>query len=324
MLILTRSETEGLLELRDVIDAVERAFELDGRGLALEGRRFQVAVREGMFHVVSGGLMSQDERALLGLKANGHFPETDGTRRVTGAMLLMDADGGQPLALLDSRVLTALRTAAVTAVAARRLARADARSALIIGAGRQAPGQIDALAAVLPLESVAVYAPNRSHAETVADRARARGLAAQVGPDLTSAASTSDVIVSVTTASEPVLFDSDVSPGCFVAALGADAPGKQELDVRLLANSRVVVDRLDQAANAGELRSALAAGAMTEADVHAELGEVVAGVKPGRTRQDERFVFDSTGTALQDVAAASLLVERARERGRGVEIELAS
>jgi alanine dehydrogenase len=280
--------------------------------LALEGKRFHVPAREGMFHIVSGGLMPHGERALLGLKANGHFPEPDGTRRVTGAMLLMDADGGQPLALLDSRVLTALRTAAVTAVAARRLARADP------------PGQIDALAAVLPLESVAVCAPNRSHAETVADHARARGLAAQVAPDLPSAASTSDVIVSVTTASEPVLFDSDVPPGCFVAALGADAPGKQELDLRLLANSRVVVDRLDQTANAGELRSALAAGAMTEADVHAELGEVVAGVKPGRTREDERFIFDSTGTALQDVAAASLLVKRAQECGRGVEIELAS
>ena len=175
-----------------------------------------------------------------------------------------------------------------------------------------------------PLERVAVYSRDRAHAQALADHASTRGLRAEVTADARRTAAESDVVVTITTAGEPLLFDADVPPGCFVAALGADGPGKQELDPLLLAHSRLVVDVLAQTAAAGELRSALAAGVMSEIDVHAELGEVVAGVKPGRTTDDERFVFDSTGTALQDVSAASLLVEAARAGGRGVEIDLAS
>jgi ornithine cyclodeaminase/alanine dehydrogenase-like protein (mu-crystallin family) len=325
MLILTRSDTEGLLGLPAVIDAVEDAFALRGRGLALAASRFHVAAGSGgAFHVVAGGLAPPEGRTSFGIKANGHFPLPDGGRQIRGAILLVDGDDGQPLALLDSRVVTGLRTAAVTAVAARRLARADARSALVVGAGRQAPGQVDALAAALPLERVSVYARDAAAADRVARHARGRGLDAEAVRDLRRAAAASDVIVTITTAGEPLLADADVPPGCFVAALGADGPGKQELDPALLGRSRVVVDVLAQAAAAGELAGALAAGAMRMEDVHAELGEVVVGVKPGRTRPDERFVFDSTGTALQDVAAGLLLVEAARAAGRGLELDLAS
>lgn len=325
MLILTRSDTQGLLELTDVIAAVERAFGAAGRGEALAARRFHVPARNGgIFHVVTGGMAAEEDAAVLGIKCNGHFPLPDGTRRMAGAILLADADEGPPIALLDSRVVTGLRTAAVTAVAARHLARPDARSALIIGAGRQAPAQIDALAAVLPIERIAVHARNPAHAEAVAAHGRERGLDAEAVTDVHSAAGRSDVIVTITDAAHALLRDVDVPAGCFVAALGADGPGKQELDPSLLGRSHVVVDVLEQCAASGELRSALEAGVMTLHDVHAELGAVVAGTRPGRRERDERFVFDSTGTALQDVATATLLVARARARNRGREIDLAS
>jgi alanine dehydrogenase len=323
MLILSHQEIEGLVGLKAAIDAVERAFALDGRGLAMDGRRFHVAARNGsLFHVVAGGLLPDDGRALLSLKANGHIAQAGGGRRVTGAILLLDADSGSPLALLDSGVVTRLRTAAVTAVAARRLARRDARTALIVGAGRQARGQIDALTAVLRLDSIAIHARDARRAAELADYANGRGVTGVVAPDARRAARGSDVIVTITTADKPLLFDEDVPAGCFVAALGADAPGKQELDPILLGNAHVVVDRLAQAADAGELRNALLAGVMSQADIHAELGEIVAGKRPGRTDGDQRFVFDSTGTALQDVAAASVVVDAARRRGVGVEISL--
>jgi ornithine cyclodeaminase/alanine dehydrogenase-like protein (mu-crystallin family) len=325
MLVLTRSATMGLLELEEVIEAVEAAFLLHGRGHALEARRFPVPARDGgSFHVVAGGLAPPGAPATFALKCNAHFHSADGSPRMQGAIMLADAQTGEPVALLDSRVVTGLRTAAVTAVAARRLARPDASSALIVGAGRQAPGQVDALAAVLPLRHVAVHARDRQRAEAVADHARRRGLSATTAPDVRAAAARSDVIVTVTTARAPVLTDADVPPGCFVAAIGADAPGKQELDPVLLARCRVVVDVLAQCAAAGELAGALRAGTMGEADVHAELGAVVAGRRPGRLDSEERFVLDSTGTALQDAAASVLLLERARQRGRGRELDLAS
>jgi alanine dehydrogenase len=324
VLVLTRSQTEGIVTLAETIEAVEAAFALAGRGEALDARRFHVpGTGGGAFHVVTGGLAPQDGGAMFAIKCNSRFPQPEGANRLAGAILLADADSGVPVAVLDARVVTRLRTAAVTAVAARHLARADARSALIVGSGRQAAGQIEALMTVRALERVAIASRNPAHAQALAELVRGRGVPAEAVPDPRAAAAESDIIVTVTTAGEPLLFDADVPPGCFVAALGADGPGKQELDTDLLGRSRVVVDVLAQCVAGGELRSALAAGAMTEADVAAELGEVVAGIKPGRQRDDERFVFDSTGTALQDVAAAALVVERARALGRGLEVDLA-
>jgi alanine dehydrogenase len=164
---------------------------------------------------------------------------------------------------------------------------------------------------------------DRARAEDYAT-AMARDLRVRVdvAEDLRAAARRSDICVTCTTSRRAILHAGDVAPGTFVAAVGADNPEKQEIDPALLTQSVLVVDVLEQCATIGDLHHALASGVMTCADVRAELGEVIAGQKPGRTSDDEVIVFDSTGTALQDVAAAALVYERAQATGRGMRVEL--
>ena len=325
MRILSRSDTLGVIDLPACVAAVEEAFTKHGEGRSLEARRVHVpALLGGVFHVTAGGLASSTDAGVVGVKVNGRFPPRDagGSQRVSGAVLLSDAASGAPLGLLDSMVVTSMRTAAVTAIVTNRLARGGASEALLVGAGRQAIGQVDALALTGRFARLGVYDVVAANAQRVARYAEERGLAARLVDDLPAAARTSDVIVTITPARSPLLSAGDVSDGALVVALGADGPGKQELDPQVLARARVVVDILEQAEESGELQHALAAGLMRREDVYAELGELLAGRKAGRSADDERFVFDGTGTALQDVAAAGLILQVAAERGLGVEVQL--
>src|SRR5581483_2283794 len=204
-----------------------------------------------------------------------------------------------------------LRTAAATGVAARLLARRDARllarrdarTATIVGCGVQGELRLAALAAVLPLRRARVVDLDPGRAERLATRAEARlGLEVQAVADSGRAVRESDVCVTCTPSRRPLLGVADVGPGTFVAAVGADARGKQELDPALLPRATGAVDVLAQCAEIGELPHALAAGLMTRDAVHAELHEVVAGRRPGRRTAEEITVFDSCGTALADVA----------------------
>ena len=213
-----------------------------------------------------------------------------------------------------------MRTAAVTAIAVRHLAPAGSRSALLVGAGRQAEMQIAALELAAQIKTLAVYDLATEKAEALVEKARGRGVDARVVADVDQAAAESDVVVTITPARSPIL--NRPPRGALVVAVGADEPGKRELGPEILVQSKVVVDVLDQAAYAGELSSAIKDGSMTREDVYAELGEIVAGVKPGRTSPDETFVFDATGTAMQDVAASLLLIEAGRREGRGTELHL--
>ena len=327
MLVLTRTETLALADLPACVIAVREAFGAYGSGGSLGLSRVHVdGLAGGVFHLTAGGIHAGPDAGTVGLKLNGRFPPAGGVgaQRVAGVVLLCDAATGTPLALLDSMVVTSIRTAAVTAIVVDLLAREHASTALLVGAGRQGRGQIDALRASGRISHVAIFDLVPAQSGELADYARAAGLQAETVADVRSAAAASDVIVTITPAREPIVSAADISPGALVVALGADAPGKQELDVELLARARVVVDILEQAASSGELQHALATGVLAREDVHAELGQIVAGTRPGRTSDDEIFVFDGTGTALQDIAAARLLLDEARLRGLGIEIAIAS
>ena len=326
MLILTRSDTTRLAALSACIEAVETAFRIHGgNGGSLGFARVHLAGLEGgVFHLTAGGYATGESSGTVGVKLNGRFPPTDGrgSQRVSGAILLSDAGTGKPIALLDSMMVTSLRTAAITAVVTRALARQNANRVLLIGAGRQARGQLDALRASTQAARVAVFDLVRANAEAVADYARTLGFDASAVTEIGEAARESEIIVTVTPARAPILYASHVGPGTLVIALGADSPGKQELDPELLAGSRVVVDLLDQAADSGELQHALALGLMTRTDVHSDLADILTGKHAGRASDDEIFVFDGTGTALQDVAAATVLIAEAKRQNIGFELDL--
>lgn len=273
-----------------------------------------VDAERGVFHVKCATLAGP--RAVFVAKVNANFPGNParGLPTIQGVAALFDALDGRLLALLDSPELTARRTGAATAVAARRLARADSRSALIWGCGRQARAQLAALAVVLPIERLACVDLDAGRAAALAAWARSElGWAAEAVEDPGPAAAASDVIVTCTTARAPVLGPgrrAQVPPGCFVAAVGADHAGKQELDSALVAGALLVVDSPEQAAADGELRHALESGLMNLADVHARLDELVTGARPGRTDERQITIFDSTGIALEDAAAALAAYEQ--------------
>ena len=323
--VLGAADVDALLSPRECIDAVEDAFRRWAVGDAPEPQMLALHMSGGAFHVKAAALRI-GTRSYFAAKTNGNFPgnrERRALPSIQGAIVLSDGESGTPLAVMDSIRITELRTAAATAVAAKYLARPDASNLTMIGCGAQARSHLQALQEVRPLARVALLDRNRSRAERLAEWAAEKLPAAVIvlrAPD--AGLPDSDIIVTCTTSTQPVLTADMVRPGTFVAAVGADSPSKHEVDVALLAGSKVVVDSLEQCAAIGDLHHALEAGLMRQEDVHAELGHVVAGLRAGRETEDEIVVFDSTGLALQDVAAAALVYERAVASGRGVQVEL--
>jgi ornithine cyclodeaminase/alanine dehydrogenase-like protein (mu-crystallin family) len=323
-LILSRSDVLDLLSLPECIDAVERAFRLHAEGRTLGPGVLSVPAAGGGFHIKAAGLLG--ERGYFAAKTNANFSENPrrwGLPTIQGTIVLADAANGTPLAVIESGSVTALRTGAATAVAAKFLARPDARTATIVGCGVQGEIQLAAIAAVLPLQRVMLFDIDPTRSESLAARAAGKnGMRLEAVKDLQAALRASDVCVTCTTARRAFLQKNDVAPGTFIAAVGADNPEKQELEPALLASATLVVDVLHQCAEIGELHHALAANLLRREQVHAELAEVVAGRRPGRTREDEITIFDSSGTALQDVAAAVAVYEKARATGRGTTVNL--
>jgi alanine dehydrogenase len=262
----------------------------------------------------------------VAIKTNANFPQNRRLRdlpTIQGAILLFDAEDGRPLAFLDSIEITIKRTGAATAVAARYLARPDSRTATICGCGEQGRIQLAALRHVLDIRRVFAWDRDAAAAAGFADAMSKRhGIDVEAPASLRAATLESDVIVACTPSRQPYLGPGDVRAGTFIAAVGADNPDKSEVHPDLMARATVVTDILAQCATMGDLHHAIAAGRMTLEAVHAELGDLVAGRRVGRSRADEITIFDSSGTGIQDVAAAARAFELAHERGVGTRFRL--
>ena len=323
-LVLARHDVRELLGLDECINAVETAFRLHLEGRSLAPAVLGVPAGEGSFHVKAAGL--DLGRRYFAVKTNGNFPgnpRKHGLPAIQGTLVLCDAGDGTVLAVMDSMEVTTRRTAAATAVAAKRLARADSATATICGCGTQGREQLRALARVLPLRRAYAFDTDEAAVRSfVASGSAELDLEILPAWDLADAVGKSDVCVTCTPSRAPLLFRGDVRPGTFVAAVGADNADKQELDPLLMAAAVVVVDVLDQCASIGDLHHALEAGAMTREDVHAELASVITGRRPGRRSEAEITIFDSTGTAIEDVAAAAMAYEKAVASGAGLRVSL--
>lgn len=323
-LLLTRSDVRRTLDMPDCIEAIERAFRLHGTGEAAPPAVASVHVPGGGFHM-KGGTLTVDGRAIFVSKTNANFPGNParhGLPTVQGTIAVFDAECGVPLALLDSIEVTAMRTAAATAAATRHLAAPRASSLAIIGCGLQGAQHASALLLVRQFTRVSLFDLDERATQRLAGTLQAAGVATVVAGSPAAAARDADVIVTCTPSTAFLLGEDDVRPGAFVAGVGVDAEHKRELAPGLLSRGKVVVDVLAQCAAFGDLHHALAAGVMSPAGVHAELGVIVAGLKPGRESSEEVIVFDSTGMALQDAAAAAIVYERAAARGLGRTVDL--
>jgi len=300
--LLTGPDVERVLAPELCIAAVEDAFRQHALGNVPEPGILGMHEGAGSFHV-KAGFLRVEGKLYFAAKLNANFPANPnrGLPTIQGAVLLSDAENGAVLAIMDSISITALRTAAASAVAARHLARRQCDTALICGCGGQARAQLEALLCVRNPKRVLAYDADRDRA---ARFAKLFGERVVVAPDLADAARSSDIIMTCTTASKYFLTREMVRPGTFIAAVGADNENKQEIEPQLMAASKVVTDLTEQARKIGDLHHAIDQGAMSVEAVHAQLGEVAAGLKAGRQSDEETIIFDSTGTGLQDVAAA--------------------
>ena len=326
-IVLTRADVARLLTIDDCIRAVENAFRVHGEGRAPAPGVLgfpALGAADGGFHVKAAGLSSG--RAYFAVKTNSNFSSNPGRHdlpAIQGTIALFDGGDGRLLALMDSIEITILRTGAATAVAARHLAREDSATAAICGCGNQGRVQLESLCRVLPVRRARAFDVNAGLAKAFAAEMSERlSIDVVAVTDIASALAGADVCVTCTPSRSPFLLREHVAPGTFVAAVGADSPDKQELEPELVATATLVVDVLEQCASIGELHHALDAGLRSPDEPPATLGEVVAGARAGRSGAEEVTIFDSTGTALQDVAAAAMAYERGLAENAGFSVRL--
>lgn len=320
-MILAVSETVAarLVTLKDAIALMEAAFVALDRG---ESRLYPFVSGQGSDPATRFGakLGYDGTRRTPGLKVGSYWPDNRG--RGVGAhastTLLLDDETGLPRALVAATHLTALRTAASDAVAVKHLARPDAHVAAILGAGHQAYWDALAIAEVRQLERVLVWSRQADAARILADRLRAKGLNA-AACDLRPALAQADIVCTATAARRPLFAAGDVAPGVHISAMGADGPGKQELDIGLLQAGSLWADLAAQSVVIGEFQH-LPASATNE--IH-PIGGLLTGRLPGRRGPSEVTIYDSSGIALQDLAICAFALDRALAEGLAQEIDLA-
>ena len=319
-ILLSSADISALMKPADYLKAVESGFIAARKGQTASPHPLHIPVPLGGFHAKGAHLASG--RGYVALKLNGNLPgnpERTGLPTIQGALLLCDAASGSLLAVMDSIEITLRRTAAASALAARHLARPNSRTLLICGCGQQAGPHVEALIEVLPIRRIFAWDIGAGRAASFAERmSQSFDIAAAPVSRLEDASRLSDVIVTCTTSRTAFLTSEHVSPGAFIAAVGADSSTKSEITPQLMERATVVVDVLDQCVDMGDLRLAIASSALSLTDVYGDLGELADGAKPGRTHDDEITLFDSTGTAIEDVASAAMIYERARSLGRGL------
>jgi ornithine cyclodeaminase/alanine dehydrogenase len=325
---LNSEDLKKLLDIKDVITAVEIAYEQYSRGEAalfpVIAHEFEQGVRE--LDIKSGFL---SETGLAGLKVIGYVADNPEKRRIpaiSGIVIVLSIETGRPVGILDGMVITNIRTGAAGAIGAKYLAREDSREVLIVGTGAQGRVQLQGLTSILPGIEVVRIAGRDSE-----KLSRFVGEMSNLYPKVTflavpmdglgEAVSSSDVIVTCTPSHEPFIKAECVRPGTHINAIGADFSGKQELDEKLLPLARLVVDSKVQSLEIGEFQTAFKKGLIGESDV-TEIGRVISGEATGRESDEEITIFDTSGMALQDIVTANLALVRALERGIGSLVNL--
>ena len=318
ILVLNQEEVEQLLDMEGCIEAMAEALASLARGEVHVPLRAVVRPPGedtfiGLMPAHRGG-----SAPLYSLKTVCVFPNNPkrGLDAHQGTVTLFDGETGETTAVMNASAITAIRTAAVSAVATRLLAREDARELGILGAGVQARSHLEALRLVRDFDRVRIYSPTAAHAEELAAEAGAE--AVRTAEEAVRGA---DVVVTATSSVDPVLRRAWLEPGTHVNVVGGRPPTMRELDVATVADSAFYVDRRESAENeAYDYRDALESGAIGTDHIRGEIGEVLIGAVPGRTSPEELTVFRSLGLAVEDLAAAEYVVRRARERGVGVEV----
>ena len=325
ILILTHSDVEQLLPMSECIAVMEEALTSLTRGEMHQPLRMVVKPPEAAGVIAMMPAYRSGADPVFGLKAICVFPGNPqkGKDSHQGGVLLFSGDTGEPLAMMNASAITAIRTAAVSAVATRALAREDACELAIIGAGVQARSHLAALSCVRQIKRARIASRTFDHAQEFVAEAQADfafPISAEV--DVRAAVTDADLIVTATTSREPVLQRHWIAPGAHINAIGTYSPRAREVDTATMLAAKVFVDRRESALNeAGDYLIAADEGAIGPDHIRAELGEVLIGAAPGRTTPDEITLFKSLGLAIEDLAAAAYLYQKAQQKNFGAWVE---
>ena len=325
LLLISDKDVRRLLTMEECIAAMERAFHALAEGKAQQPLRTMIKLsgERGAFASKPAAL---DDPDCFGLKVITVWPANEGTKYDShqGAVLLFEPEHGSPVALIDASSITAIRTAAVSALATRLLARTEVNSLAIIGSGVQAVTHLEAMLAVRRFTQIRVFSRNYEHARDFAHQQSARFyLNVEAVKDAREAVINADVICTVTSSREPVIAGDWLKPGVHINAVGASTAASRELGGNAVARSRYYADRRESSLNeAGEFLMAKAEGLVNDSHIVGELSELVAGRVPGRRSNDEITLFKSVGLAIEDLAAAHLIWQRAKADDQITSFEL--
>ncbi len=314
--VLTGRDVESIISMKEAINAVEEAFRLYATSKAIMPPKVYLTLEDGDFRAMPSYLMGY-----AGVKwVNSHPKNPEkGLPTVMAVFILNDPKNGFPLAIMDATFLTSLRTGAAGGVAAKHLARENSKVFGFIGCGKQAMFQLLAIKEIFDIELVKAYDISERAELVFKEFCKKEGIECMI----TNAKETCncDVLITTTPSTSPVVKKDWIKEGTHINAIGADAPGKQELEIEILKKSKIVVDDLEQALHGGEVNVAHSLGIIRRENIYATLGEIVAGIKKGR-EGNEITIFDSTGLAIQDLAVAKVVYEKAVKKDLGIKIEL--
>ncbi|HOW13878.1 MAG: alanine dehydrogenase [Methanosarcina sp.] len=323
VLWLAQEEVKSVIDMHSDMQVVERAFRQHGLG------KVQMPPKSYLYYTAYNGDLRTmpaylEEEDITGVKIVNVHPGNPmrNLPTVMALIILISPETGAPVAIMDGTYLTDIRTGAAGGIAAKYLARKDSKVIGLVGAGNQARTQLEALCEVFEPESVRINSRTKESCEKFI-----REMADIVPCEIRYEESIEkvcdcDILVTTTPTRKPIVKSSWIKEGTHINAIGADAVGKEELDPEILLRSKIIVDDMVQALHSGEVNVPLSKHYISENDIHAQLGEVMVGLKPGRTSEDEITIFDSTGLAIQDVATAHLVYERAVREGLGRQVRM--
>ena len=328
MMILNASEVRQALPMDQTIAAMKEAFASLSAGTAVVPLRTRLPIsNHDAVSLFMPAYMKTGSSEALAVKIVSLFPKNPsrGLAYIQAAVLVLEADTGRALAILEGSTLTAIRTGAGSGVAIDLLARKNSKVVAIFGAGPQGKTQLEAACTARKIETAFIYNPTREKAEIFAQQMAGYNSIPndiRVAKTPQAAIEHADIICTATGSTQPVFENKDVKSGTHISAIGAYTPGMQELPIETVAVARIVVDSYTTVMDeAGDIVKAIQAGLINESDIHAELGEIVLGKKSGRQSDDEITFFKSVGNAVQDAAAAQLALKNARDMKLGTEVE---
>ena len=319
-ILLNQSQVSELIAMKEIIENVETAYKVHAE------RRVQMPPKEYIFYKKFRGdlrimpcfIRGLNESGVKNVNVHPDNPRKYGLPTVMAMIELVDPKTGFPVSVMDGTWITNMRTGAAAGVATKHLARDNSEIVGLVGAGVQAATGLEAINEVMDIKEVRVSCRTCETRDIFAQRVSEKyGIKATAVDTIKEAVQGADVLLTTTPSREPVVKSKWVSPGTHINAMGADAPGKQELDSHIMQKAKIFIDCWDQASHSGEINIPVHEGLVRQSDIMGKIGDVIIGAVPGRTSDEEITVFDSTGLAVQDIVTAWNVYEKALQKGVG-------